>query len=164
MHFFFFFLKNSFRLCQQVSKQFLKLSLQTLFTRKICHEAKHTLQKPAAAMDFFSIFPEANLTASRGPRKQDPLFECAQSKRYSVYSYAQERINLKFIFPHCSHYGGDEWESAQILNSVASRVPPLYPRYNGFYYMPFHKIVSILNTFSIFSDFCNTKHNHLPSS
>lgn len=99
----FFFLKNSFRLCQQVSKQFLKLSLQTLFTRKTCHEAKHTLQKPAAAMDFFSIFHEANLTASRGPRKQDPLFECPQSKRYSVYSYAQERINLWSLFSHTVH-------------------------------------------------------------
>lgn len=56
--FFFEKQKNSFRSCQQVSEQFLKLSLQTLFTRKTCYEAKHTTEANSSC-GFLSIFHKA---------------------------------------------------------------------------------------------------------
>lgn len=174
----FSFFLNSFRLCQQVSKLFLKLSLRTLFTRKTCYEAKHTLQKPAAAVDFFQYFIRHKLqqekTESWKNTCKTPCMQCycAQSKllqclslrtRENIYMHSLQTERKPFSLQTC--YGREQWEhiSPDIklygLQSSAVISTLQWP-----YYVLFNKIVSILNIFSIFLDSCNTKHNHLPPS
>lgn len=144
-----FFLK-SFRLRQQVSKLFLKLSLQTLFTRKTCYEAKHITTVASSGCGFLSIFHKAQITASKAQHSCKPpciQFDFAPYllRYYIGYFYAQEKINLYNMYTETKysllqyriekniHIKAESSRntSVQILNSMASRVALLYPHYNG---------------------------------
>lgn len=64
-----------------------------------------------------------------------------------------------------ARYGRELWEyinSDIKLYGLQSSAVISTPQWS--YYVLFHKTVSVLNTFSIFSGSCNTKQNHLPPS
>lgn len=95
-----FFSHNSLRLCQQISKLFLKLSLQTLFTRKTCNEGKHTKQKPAAAGNFLQYFIRHNFPlvgAEQNCCKTPACTSAAHSQNSDCVRYISQRVFSTYV-------------------------------------------------------------------
>lgn len=80
-----------------------------------------------------------------------------------------QKLECLFLYraqrePHCSYYVGEQWAHiSPYIKPYGLQISTVVSAVQWTYYVIFHSFVSILSTFSILSDSCNTNHKHLPT-